>query len=256
MQATRLLTRLTPQILKVSTPPSSLKVNNYLNTIFTQHYQFQVTRSYAKSKDRKKESKGKKPAKVEINEEQMRALVNVDTINTQMQKAVDTMRDEFVKNLSLRSTTGAIETLKIAVDGSEHELQELGQIVRKNPKTIVINLVAFPQTIPEVLAAIQKSGMNLNPQQDGTTLFIPVPKVTKEHRDNLAKNAKTLFVKCKDAIRDVQMQHIKKLKRQGDSVGQDESHSVQNQIAAIGDKFIKNAENLLETKQKELSGGA
>ena len=27
-----------------------------------------------------------------------------------------------------------------------------------------------------VKSAIEKSGMNLNPQQDGTTLFVPVPK--------------------------------------------------------------------------------
>jgi ribosome recycling factor len=34
---------------------------------------------------------------------------------------------------------------------------------------------SFPQAIPNVLQAIQVSGMNLNPQQDGTTIFIPVP---------------------------------------------------------------------------------
>lgn len=66
--------------------------------------------------------------------------------------------------------------LPINIDGNEHRLQEVAQIVRKNPKTIVINMSVFPQVIPTVLKAIEKSGMNLNPQQDGTTLFIPIPK--------------------------------------------------------------------------------
>lgn len=61
-------------------------------------------------------------------------------------------------------------------DGKEHTLQELAQIVRKSPKTIVINMTVFPQAIPAVLKAIEKSGMNLNPQQDGTTLFVPIPR--------------------------------------------------------------------------------
>lgn len=66
--------------------------------------------------------------------------------------------------------------LPINFDGTEHTLQELAQIVRKNPKTIVVTMSVFPQAIPSVLKAIDKSGMNLNPQQDGTTLYIPIPK--------------------------------------------------------------------------------
>jgi ribosome recycling factor len=47
---------------------------------------------------------GKK--KVEINDEQLAEVIKVDTMKTQMQKAVDRMKEDYVKNLSLRSTTG------------------------------------------------------------------------------------------------------------------------------------------------------
>lgn len=183
---------------------------------------------YAKNKDKKKE-KGKKAAKVEVNESQLREIVNYDAINSQMQKAVMQMKDDFIKHLSLRSTTGSIDTLRITVDGTEHELQELAQISRKNPKTIVINMIAFPQTIPDVLKAFEKSGMNLNPQQDGTTLFVPIPKVTKEHRENLSKNAKKLFIKYRDAIKEIQNVSIKKMKKQTD-ISKDDMFAVQNQL--------------------------
>lgn len=215
------------------------------NTVFV--------RNYAKGKDKKKE-KGKNATKVQINENQLREIINLDNLNAQMNKTLETMKEEFVKNLSLRSTTGSIETLKISIDAKDHELQEIAQIVRKNPKTIVINMISFPQVIPTVLAALEKSGMNLNPQQDGTTIFIPVPKVTKEHRENLSKNAKVLFLKCKDGIKDVQNNQIKKLKRMTE-ISTDESHSVQAQVTAIADTFIIQAEKLLEAKQSELIGG-
>lgn len=210
-------------------------------------------RNYAKGKDKKKE-KGKNATKIQINENQLREIINLDSLNTQMDKTLETMKDEFVKNLSLRSTTGSIETLKISIDGKDHELQEIAQIVRKNPKTIVINMISFPQVIPTVLTALEKSGMNLNPQQDGTTIFIPVPKVTKEHRENLSKNAKILFLKCKDGIKDVQNNQIKKLKRMTE-ISTDENHSIQSQVTAIADKYITQAEKLLEAKQSELIGG-
>lgn len=208
-------------------------------------------RNYAKGKDKKKDSK--KPVKVEINEEFLRNYINYDQVAASMQKSLETMKDEYIKNLSLRSTTGSIESLLVNVDGKEHELQELAQIVRKNPKTIVVNMINFPQTIPDVLQAIRKSGMNLNPQQDGTTLFIPVPKVTKEHREGLAKNAKTLFIKCRDTIKETQNTAVKKLKKK-EKVPEDEMHMCVAQIGAMSEKFTAQAEKLLETKQNELLG--
>nr|CAI5833882.1 unnamed protein product [Callosobruchus analis] len=148
---------------------------------------------------------------------------------------------------------GSIEQLPINLDGKEHTLQELAQIVRKNPKTIVINMATFPQAIPATMKAIEKSGMNLNVQQDGTTLFIPIPKITKEHRESLAKAAKQIFVKCKDAIRDVQIKHVKQVKKK-EGVSEDLVRIVEAQIIALADTYIHQAETLLQTKQNELLG--
>ncbi|XP_058462734.1 ribosome-recycling factor, mitochondrial [Malaya genurostris] len=226
--------------------------SEYIQTFASPPVLRQQIRCYAKSKDRKK---GKKdtPVKVHINEEQLAEVINLSVLRAQMEKGISTMKEDYIKNLSLRSATGAIETLKVGYEGKDYQLQELGQIVRKNPKTVVVNLISFPQTIPAVLQAIQKSGMNLNPQQDGTTLYIPVPKVTREHREGLAKNAKSLFIKCRDTIKDVQNQTIKKLKKQTD-ISEDLNFQVQAQITAIANEYIKEAEKMLETKQAELIG--
>lgn len=112
-----------------------------------------------------------------------------------MKHAIETLKDDFTKHLSLRSATGtflklksgtipykycfsigSIESLVVNVDGVDHTLQEVAQISRKNPKMVVINMPVFPQAIPAALKAISSSGMNLNPQQEGTTLYIPIPK--------------------------------------------------------------------------------
>lgn len=221
------------EILKIEHPVASL----------------QFTRNYAKGKDKGKDKS--KKLKVEVNEEQLSSVVNLEKLKAQMEKSLATMKDEFVKNLSLRSSTGAIETLKVSVDGKECELQELGQVIRKNPKTIVINLLGFPQLIPQVLIALNKSGMNLNPQQDGTTIFVPVPKITKEHRENLAKNAKALFIKCRDGVKDVQNNQLKKLKSNKE-ISSDLNHQIQNQIISVADLYIVEADKLLQIKQSEL----
>lgn len=85
---------------------------------------------------------------------------------------------------------------------------QLGQVTAKNPQLLIVNMASMPQVrcyhdnalftnvswglsvqglncitrvcvvvqyISEVKDAIMKSGMNLNPQQEGTALFVPIP---------------------------------------------------------------------------------
>lgn len=72
--------------------------------------------------------------------------------------------------------SGTIETLPLEFEGDKYTIQDLAQINRKNPKMLVLNFSSFPQTIPTVLDVLNNSGMNLHPQQDGTTIIIPIPK--------------------------------------------------------------------------------
>jgi len=55
-------------------------------------------------------------------------------------------------------------------------LQELAQVGRKNPQLAVLNLASLPDACVPVVKAIQECGMNLNPQQEGTTIYVPLPK--------------------------------------------------------------------------------
>ncbi|KAL1518292.1 hypothetical protein ABEB36_001934 [Hypothenemus hampei] len=237
------------RVLSITPEVSSLKNNEkFLGKI--PNYKIFPVRAYAKSKDKKKE-KGK--AKVVVNESEIAELINVDSLKDQMKKVLTQMEDDYVKHLSLRSTTGSIESIQVNVDGTDHTLQELAQIVRKNPKTIVIHFNNFPQVIPDALKALAKSGLNLNPQQEGTTLYIPIPKVTKEHREQLSKNAKQLLVKCKDNVRAVQIKFTKQIKRK-DKISEDLAYSVEQQIIGIADGFIGQAEDIFNRKQAELLG--
>ncbi|XP_013194351.1 ribosome-recycling factor, mitochondrial [Amyelois transitella] len=224
-----------------------------INTVpLVNKFNFTPSRNYAKSKDKGKDKKGK-GGKVEINPQMMSELIPVDKLKERSISVIDKMKEDFAKNLSLRSTTGSIESLPVKFEGKDYELQELAQIVRKNPKTIVINFASFPQAIPDALKSIQSSGLNLNPQQDGTTVYVPVPKVTKEHRETLAKNAKALYIKCRDSLKDIQNEYLKKLKKQT-GVSEDLVFNVTKQLAAMCEDFQTSAKSIYEQKHNELIG--
>jgi hypothetical protein len=82
------------------------------------HLQFRVlqpafgvqNRFYAKGKSRGgADGKNKKKTTTSVNENELAEIVAVDTMKTQMQKALDMLKDEYIRNLSLRSTTGKLK---------------------------------------------------------------------------------------------------------------------------------------------------
>lgn len=211
---------------------------------------FSMTCILAKGKDRGKDKKKSKSQHIDYHE--MEQVINVDKLTSQLEKAIEIMKDDFAKYLSIRSTVGAIEELPVKFEGKDYTLQELAQISRK-PKLIVLNISTFPQAIPDILKSLTKNQMNLNPQQDGTTVYVPIPKVTKEHRENLSKNAKSFYSKCCSNIRDIRNRQVKTVKNK-EGLAKDIIFRMENYIDILSNQYVSKADQLLETKQKELLG--
>jgi len=258
MLSLRILSQIRPAIAAIrNVQPLVSSLNHpamtWFDTQISSSTQLRIVRHYAKSKDKKNEKGRNKGAyaNFKLSNEELNEIVDLQGYRDKLQKVVDKMQEDYIENLSLRSSTGSLESIKVKVDGNVHELQELAQISRKGSKVIVLNMIGFPQTIPAVLQAIRKSGMNLNPQQEGTTLFIPVPKVTKDHRANLSKNAKALFIKYRDEIKNLQNDAIRKVKKNTD-ISEDVNRAVQGQLTSAADEYVEKADKMMKTKQREL----
>ena len=57
----------------------------------------------------------------------------------------------------------------------------------------------------------ENSGLNLNPQQDGTRIYVPIPKVTREHREKMSKGAKERCNETKEQLKKIQNRNLSKL---------------------------------------------
>ncbi|XP_012535402.1 ribosome-recycling factor, mitochondrial [Monomorium pharaonis] len=219
---------------------NSVKVNNVKY--------FSMTSVLAKTKDR-----GEKKQKIQhIDYNELEQVVDITKLTSQLDKVIEGLKDDFTQHLSVRSSIGAIEMLSVKFEGKDYMLQELAQINRK-PKLIVLNVSSFPQAIPDILKSLIKNQMKLNPQQDGTTIYVPIPKITKEYRETLSKNAKSFYVKCCDNIRQIRNKQIKVVK-QKENLAKDLAFRIENYIDILSHQYVNKAEQMLKTKQKELLG--
>lgn len=188
------------------------------------HMTFLPQRNYAVKKGAKK--KGKE-ANAQVSLTGLGELIAVDDMVNNMESAIEAMKTEFIKSLSLRSA-GSIETIKVKFEGKEYELQQVAKMTRKGQQTVVIDMLSFPQMTKAVMDTLKSSALNLNPQQEGTSIFVPIPKVTKEHREILAKKAKAIFVTHRDAIKKTQEENVKDIK--GCDIGDSEKQSAYKQV--------------------------
>lgn len=70
-------------------------------------------------------------------------------------------------------------------------MNRLGRVSLKSPQMVMINFADNPTSIKAARVALQKSSLSVNPQQEGIVLYVPVPRMTRERREELANAAKT-----------------------------------------------------------------
>lgn len=215
-----------------------------------------VSRGYAKkAKENKKEAlkKGRteKPH-VSLTDIELNQVIPMDKVKSQMQATLDHLQKEYVEQLTVHMTLGVLGNLAIETKDGNFPLIQLGQVVQKSPQLLMINLAAAPQHIPQVKLAVIAAG--LNPQQDGTMLFVPVPKVTREHRETLAKNAKVISEKTKEKLRNIQSGYVRDLKKAKDEHSADLIFNLNEHLLSTTKEFVERVEEALIIKQKELLG--
>jgi len=214
----------------------------------------ETRREYGVKMPKKDKSKKGSKAKIPVTEEEMARVIDVERYKSELSVIVESLKENYIKHFSLRGNVGSLETLSVTIDGEEFPLNELAQVTRKNPQLVVVNMSGFPQGLQPVLEAIQNSGMNINPQQEGTTIYIPVPKVTREHREQIVKNAKTQLNKCKENTREVQNRYLKEAKQLKEGLSEDLVFNTQQMIMSMAEETNSQAEKLFAAKQEEILG--
>ncbi|XP_029300672.1 ribosome-recycling factor, mitochondrial [Cottoperca gobio] len=226
----------------------------YPNTTF---YPSACTRLYA-SKKAKAKAKGQsakgQSAKVNINADLVEDIISLDEVNKDMTAVLNALKEDFTRNLSIRTSPGALDHIVVTTQDGKFPLNHLGQVSMKSPQLIMVNMSSFPEATAAATRALRESSMNLNPEVDGTIIKVPVPKVTREHRENLAKLAKQLGNKAKDSLRKVRANAVTKVKTVKEGHSEDTIRLVEKQIQQMADNIVHNIDTQLAAKTKELLG--
>ncbi|XP_053138606.1 ribosome-recycling factor, mitochondrial isoform X2 [Hemicordylus capensis] len=203
---------------------------------------------------KKAKTKGKSQARVNLNASLVEDIVNLEEVQEEMRSVLQGLQEDFGKSLSIRTSPGALDHITVVTKEGKFPLNQLGQISMKSPQLLVVNMSNFPESSAAAIKAIQESGMNLNPEAEGSIIRVPVPKVTREHRESLATLAKQLTHKAKESLRKVRAGAINRTKKAKGTVSEDTIRLIEKQIQQMADDTAAEMEKLLAVKTKELLG--
>ncbi len=172
-----------------------------------------------------------------------------------MDSSLDFLKQEFRAVRSGRASTGLVDTLKIEVEsyGSTMSLKELANLAVAEGNVIVIKPFD-PGTLKDILRAIEKSEIGINPQSDGKMIRLPVPPLSTERRNQLAARIRQLAEQQKVAVRNARRDANKALEaeKKAKTLTEDEVESGQEQIQKSTDDYCKQIDRLVEDKSKEI----
>ena len=178
---------------------------------------------------------------------------DIDDIERRMQGAVATLKTEFAGLRTGRATAGILDPVLVEAYGNKMPISQLGTVSVPDARMISIQ-VWDKSNVSLVEKAIQKSGLGLNPQVDGTLIRLPIPDLNAERRKELVKVAGKYSEEARIAVRNVRRHGMDELKRmeKDEHLGKDDHTLWSDEIQEMTDAAIKQIDASLAAKEHEI----
>jgi ribosome recycling factor len=170
-----------------------------------------------------------------------------------MDKTLDAISREFGTVRTGKASPHLLDTVKVDAYGSTMPLNQLATVTVPEARLLVVQ--AFDKsTVGDIVKAIQKADLGLNPAVDGQIIRLPVPPLNEERRKELVKHCKHLAEEGRVSVRNIRRDAndlIKKAEKASD-ISEDQSKDGLDEVQKITDEYVKKIDEMLERKEKEV----
>jgi ribosome recycling factor len=172
---------------------------------------------------------------------------------TRMGKSVASLKNDLTKLRTGRAHTSLLDHITVEYYGSEVPLSQVANISVLDSRTLSVSPWEKPM-VQAIEKAIMNSDMGLNPATTGELIRIPLPPLTEERRKDMIKLVRAEGEGAKVAIRNIRrdvLSDIKALLKEKE-ITEDEERQAQDEIQKITDKYVKQVDEALDVKEKDL----
>jgi len=170
-----------------------------------------------------------------------------------MKKSIDALLNAFKKVRTGRANPAILDGITVDYYGSPTQISQVANIIVEDGRTLAINPWEKPM-VALIEKAILKSDLGITPATNGDTIRIPMPMLTEETRKDYIKQARAEAEKGRVSIRNIRRDangDVKDLLKEKE-ISEDEARQGEDEVQKVTDKFIKQVDELLAEKEKDL----
>ena len=137
--------------------------------------------------------------------------------------------------------------------GTRTPINQLATLHAPEPSLLTVQPYDTSQ-IGAIEKAILASNIGVTPSSDGQIIRIPIPPLTQERRETLARQVGKIAEEHRTAIRNIRRGSNDKLKdlTKTKEISEDMEHQGLEEIQKVTDEYIKQIDALAAQKEKEI----
>ena len=172
---------------------------------------------------------------------------------TRMGKTIASLKNDLTKLRTGRAHTSLLDHITVEYYGSEVPLSQVANVSVLDSRTLSVSPWEKPM-VQAIEKAIMNSNMGLNPATTGELIRIPLPPLTEERRKDMIKVVRGEGEGAKVAIRNIRRDVLSDIKSllKDKEITEDDERQAQEDIQKITDKYVKQVDDALVIKEKDL----
>jgi ribosome recycling factor len=175
--------------------------------------------------------------------------MNLDQTKQRMDGALEALRKEFAGLRTGRASTNLLDHVQVDAYGSMMPMNQVGTVGVPEPRLLTVQ-VWDKGLVKNVEKAIRDAGLGLNPQPDGQIIRVPLPELSQERRQELAKIAGKYTEQARVSVRNVRRDTMDAIKKE--KLPEDETKTQNDKVQKLTDDTIKKIDDLFAAKEKEI----
>lgn len=178
----------------------------------------------------------------------------IEQTKAKMAAALEHLKTELKSIRTGRANPAMLDGIVVEVYGTPMRLKEIASINAPEPRMLLISPFE-PKNAPIIGKAIEKANIGIMPIVDGNLVRIKIPQMDENMRKEMVKICHKRLEEAKISIRNIRRDSneiARKQKANGD-IAEDMMKKFEKMIQDLTDKSCKEADDICEKKEKEVS---
>lgn len=176
-------------------------------------------------------------------------IIITETAKESMEMSIQHLEKELLNIRAGKANPIMLNSVVVEYYGTPTPLSQVANINTPDGRTLSIQPWE-KSLLPEIEKGILQANLGFNPMNNGESLIINIPPLTEERRKDLVKLAKAEAENAKVGIRNARKDANNEVKKTDSS--EDLQKNAEIDIQELTDQFIKKADDIFNTKEKEI----